>query len=121
MVRSLSKGKLLQILPTPVFLTLSSTADYRWSTDHSLRNTALKYMLKHGKCIMYVNMLRVARFQVLTAARTKMTAFWGIITLMVEAGSTSEKAVYFYKTTWHKIPQGCHLHNFCNIFRNLNC
>jgi hypothetical protein len=52
------------------------------------------------------------------AASTKITAFWDIvkcglvdfITLMKEAVSTSETMVYFNKTTWCYIPEGCHLH-----------
>jgi hypothetical protein len=29
---------------------------------------------------------------------------------MLEAVYTSETSVYFNKTTWHYIPEGCHLH-----------
>jgi hypothetical protein len=33
-----------------------------------------------------------------------------MINLMMEAVCTSETSVYFYKTTQHCIPEGCHLH-----------
>jgi hypothetical protein len=41
-----------------------------------------------------------------------MTAFWDVamVTLMVEAVRISETSVYFYETTWHNVPEGCHFH-----------
>jgi hypothetical protein len=33
-----------------------------------------------------------------------------LITLLMEAVSTSETSVYFYTTTQRNIPEGCHLH-----------
>jgi hypothetical protein len=32
-----------------------------------------------------------------------------IIALMMEAVCTSETSIYFNETTWHYIPDGCHL------------
>jgi hypothetical protein len=32
--------------------------------------------------------------------------------LMIEAIYTSGTSVYFHKTTWHYIPESCHLHVF---------
>jgi hypothetical protein len=33
----------------------------------------------------------------------------------MEAVRTSETQVYFYKTTWHYIPEGCHLKNLLTV------
>jgi hypothetical protein len=33
-----------------------------------------------------------------------------VITLMMEAASTSETSVYFYRTTWRNNPEDSHLH-----------
>jgi hypothetical protein len=38
---------------------------------------------------------------------------------MMEAASTSETSVNFYKTTWRIIPEDSHLHiksNYCKLF-----
>jgi hypothetical protein len=56
-------------------------------------------------------------FHVLMVANVKITAFWHMApcslinctTLMMEAVCTSEMSVYFYDTTWHHVPKGCHL------------
>jgi hypothetical protein len=47
-----------------------------------------------------------------------MTVFWDVascslvlITLMMEAASTSETSVNFYQTTQHNIPEDGHLRN----------
>jgi hypothetical protein len=39
----------------------------------------------------------------------KMIALWDIMSLMMEALSTSETSVNFYEATRHNIPEGCHL------------
>jgi hypothetical protein len=62
------------------------------------------------------------RFQVITAANTKMRAFWDIapyslvIALMMDAVRTSVTSVYFNETTRRCISEGCHLNMFaiCN-------
>jgi hypothetical protein len=46
----------------------------------------------------------------------KTTVFWKIapcIALMMEAVSTSETVVNFYKTTWCNIPVASYLHTHC--------
>jgi hypothetical protein len=51
------------------------------------------------------------------AASIKMAVFWDVvpcslvevITLMIEAASTSEMSVNFYQTTWRKNPEDSHL------------
>jgi hypothetical protein len=62
--------------------------------------------------------LKELRFQVLTAARMKMTVFWDVAPCSLiefdrcfpmEALSTSEKSVNFYETTWHNMPEDSHL------------
>jgi hypothetical protein len=71
-----------------------------------------------GKCYIGLKyQYESVRFQVLTAAHMKMTAFWDIvpcslveeIALMMEAVCTSETSVNFYGTTRRNIPKGCHL------------
>jgi hypothetical protein len=37
-----------------------------------------------------------------------------LITLMMEAASTSETSVNFYQTTWHNNPEDSHLHIHCH-------
>jgi hypothetical protein len=54
------------------------------------------------------NVHYLLRFQVITAASVKMTAFWDI-SLIMEAVRTSETSVYFNETTWRYIPEGCYL------------
>jgi hypothetical protein len=60
------------------------------------------------------NQLQV-RFQILTAASIKMTVFWDVVpyslvvTLMIEAVSTSKTSVNFYQTTQRIIPEDSHL------------
>jgi hypothetical protein len=59
------------------------------------------------------------RFEVFTVANMKMTAFWVVapcslvevllITLMMEAVSTSETSVNFYQTTWCNNLEDSHL------------
>jgi hypothetical protein len=44
------------------------------------------------------------------AGKCKMTVFWVLIALMMDAASTSETSVNFYKTTRHNIPEDSHLH-----------
>jgi hypothetical protein len=73
------------------------------------------------------------RFQVLTATSMKMAVFWVvvpcslvditensevfalsiIITLIMEAVSTSEASVNFYHTTWHNNPGDSHRQFMC--------
>jgi hypothetical protein len=36
-----------------------------------------------------------------------------VITLMMEAASTTETSVNFYQTTWRNIPEDSHLHTCC--------
>jgi hypothetical protein len=61
------------------------------------------------------SMLRNVGFEVLTAMITKMAVFWvvapcSLITLMMEAASTSETSVNFYQTTRFYYPEDSHLH-----------
>jgi hypothetical protein len=43
-----------------------------------------------------------------------MTVFRAIITLTMEAVSTSETSVSFYETAWRKIAEDSHLHTSCH-------
>jgi hypothetical protein len=66
-------------------------------------------------------------FQVCTAERMKITAFWDVApcslvdvdrrfrALTMEAKRICETPVYFYETTLRHIPEGCHLQ------LNMNC
>jgi hypothetical protein len=45
----------------------------------------------------------------------KMTAFWDIIVLMMEAVRTSETSVYFNETTRRYIAEGHRLHMVLNV------
>jgi hypothetical protein len=63
-------------------------------------------------------------FHVLTAVSMKTTdSLLGYgplaIALMMEAVRTSETSVYFYETTLHHIPAGCHLLNVTDRLRSL--
>jgi hypothetical protein len=40
----------------------------------------------------------------------KMSVFWVVIALMMEAASTSETLVNFYQTAWCYNPEDRHLH-----------
>jgi hypothetical protein len=67
----------------------------------------------------------LVRFQVLTAASMKTAVFWVVapclITLTMEAASTSETSVNFYQTTWRNNPIDSHLRNIIfveNVNRN---
>jgi hypothetical protein len=49
------------------------------------------------------------RFQVLTATNMKMAVFFIIKAMMMEAVTTSETSVNFYRTTRRNFPEGSHL------------
>jgi hypothetical protein len=55
-----------------------------------------------------------------TKIRLEMTIFWDaapymlMITLMMEAVSTSDVSVKFYQTTHHNIPEDSYLHTYCH-------
>jgi hypothetical protein len=77
-------------------------------------------------------------FQVHMAASMKVSAFWDIAPCSVveihrrleapnasifrvtkeirETVNTSESSVYFYKTTWRKIPERCYLYTAVKLF-----
>jgi hypothetical protein len=66
------------------------------------------------------------RFQVLTAASVRMTAFWDIAPCSITEADCfrsmyclhhqGKTLVNFYETTWCNIPEGCHLHLFKILF-----
>jgi hypothetical protein len=62
-----------------------------------------------GTALLFLKSLKAREVQVLTVASVKLTVFWAIIALIMEAVSTSEKLVNFYETTLHNIPEDSHL------------
>jgi hypothetical protein len=55
------------------------------------------------------------RFQALVAVSMKMAVFWDVMTLMIEAASSSEMLVNIYETTQSNILENNHLHT-CTIY-----
>jgi hypothetical protein len=89
-------------------------------------------------CICFLeplNSMYFVRFQVLKAVSMMFTVFWDVVlcslvkidwcirgascppitTLKMEAVSTSEEPINFYKTTWRNNPEDNHLHYILNV------
>jgi hypothetical protein len=54
----------------------------------------------------------IAPWSIVEVDRRFRGAFIKTITMMTNAVLASETSVYLNETTWHCIPEGCHLHTF---------